>query len=50
MRTICATSRSPTPPEEAAALVRDVGLRRFGLSYPPRARRILGERGLAPEP
>jgi len=37
-------------PEEAATLVRDVGLGRFGLSYPPRARRLLGERGLAPEP
>jgi hypothetical protein len=34
-------------PEEAAALVRDVGLGRFGLSYAPRARRLLGERGLA---
>jgi len=30
--------------------VRDVGLGRFGLSYPPRARRLLGERGLAPAP
>ena len=35
-------------PEEAATLVRDVGLRRFGLSYPPRARQVLGERGIAP--
>jgi uncharacterized protein (TIGR00730 family) len=34
-------------PEEAVALVRDVGLRRFGLTYAPRPRRILGERGLA---
>jgi uncharacterized protein (TIGR00730 family) len=37
-------------PEEAATLVRDIGLGRFGLSYPPRARRLLGERGLAPGP
>lgn len=35
-------------PEEAATLVRDVGLRRFGLSYAPRPRRLLGERRLAP--
>lgn len=34
-------------PEEAAALVRDAGLQRFGLSY-PRPQRALGERGLTP--
>ena len=33
-------------PEEAAALVRDAGLQRFGLSYVPRPSRVLGERGL----
>jgi uncharacterized protein (TIGR00730 family) len=35
-------------PEEAATLVRDAGLQRFGLSYAPRPRRALGERGLTP--
>ncbi len=34
-------------PEEVAALVRDAGLQRFGLSY-MRPRRVLGERGLRP--
>ena len=33
-------------PEEAVALVRDAGMKRFGLAYAPRPRRILGERGL----
>jgi uncharacterized protein (TIGR00730 family) len=36
-------------PEEAAALVRDTGLERFGLSYAPRPSRVFGERGLAPQ-
>jgi hypothetical protein len=35
-------------PEEAATLARDVGLGRFGLSYAPKPRRLLGERGLWP--
>jgi uncharacterized protein (TIGR00730 family) len=34
-------------PEEAAVLVRDAGLQRFGLSYVPRPSRIFGERGLS---
>lgn len=37
-------------PDEAAALVRDMGLGRFGLAYAPRPRRIFGERALAPGP
>jgi uncharacterized protein (TIGR00730 family) len=36
-------------PDEAAAVVRDAGLQRFGLSYVPRPRRALGERGRTPE-
>jgi predicted Rossmann-fold nucleotide-binding protein len=36
-------------PEEAAALVRDAGLQRFGLSYVPRPSRVFGERGLTPQ-
>lgn len=34
-------------PEKAASVAREAGLRRFGLRYAPRPRRILGERGLA---
>lgn len=34
-------------PEEAVALARDAGTRRFGLAYVGRPRRLLGERGLA---
>lgn len=33
-------------PEQAANLAREAGLRRFGLRYVPRPRRIFGERGL----
>jgi uncharacterized protein (TIGR00730 family) len=33
-------------PEQAAGLAREAGLRRFGLRYAPKPRRILGERGL----
>jgi len=33
-------------PEQAARLAREAGLRRFGLRYAPRPRRIFGERGL----
>jgi uncharacterized protein (TIGR00730 family) len=34
-------------PEEAASLAREAGLRSFGLRYPPKPQRILGERGLS---
>ena len=33
-------------PEKAASLAREAGLRRFGLRYPPKPRRLFGERGL----
>ncbi|HKE13037.1 MAG TPA: TIGR00730 family Rossman fold protein [Myxococcota bacterium] len=33
-------------PERAASLAREAGLRRFGLRYVPRPRRLFGERGL----
>jgi uncharacterized protein (TIGR00730 family) len=33
-------------PEQAARLAREAGLRRFGLHYAPRPRRLFGERGL----